>query len=69
MGEVNRLKKISNEPEFLATKEYVNGTFKKGEVNRLKIFCKRAGISCEKRVSQWDVYNGLSQPIEKDFKR
>ena len=38
MGEINRLKKISNEPEFLATKECVNGTFIMGEVNRLKNF-------------------------------
>ena len=36
MGEVNRLKKISNEPEFLATKEQVNGTFIMGEINRFK---------------------------------
>ena len=34
MGEINRLKKISNEEEFLARKENVNGTFKMDEVNR-----------------------------------
>ena len=58
MGEVNRFKNTTNEQEFLATIEYVNRTFLMGEVNRLKFFGKRAGISSDKRVSQWDVYNG-----------
>ena len=36
MGEVNRLEKTSNDQEFLATKDEVNGTLIMGEVNRLK---------------------------------
>ena len=38
------------------------------EANRLKRF-PRASVSGDERASQWDVYNGLGQPIKKMFKR